>query len=107
MFIIRGFGSKFGHLCIIIHCFLDLYGRVTALKQKNPNLKALLSVGGAGEGVDALFSGMAGDAGKRGAFIGSIGYFISTYNFDGMDIDWEVPQSGDRVIKKKSKSLIL
>lgn len=73
-----------------------LYKRVTDLKLKNPNLKVLLSVGGGSDGAAELFSGMAADAGKRGAFIGSASYFISTYNFDGLDIDWEYPYESDR-----------
>lgn len=67
------------------------------MKEKNPNLKVLLSVGGGSDGMAELFSGIAGDPAKRGAFIGSAYYFISTYNFDGLDIDWEYPYESDRV----------
>ncbi|XP_050294951.1 endochitinase-like [Anthonomus grandis grandis] len=71
-----------------------LYKRVTDLKNQNPNLKVLLSVGG--DSAADLFRGMAGDASKRGPFVGSATYFLSAYNFDGLDIDWEYPEVADQ-----------
>ncbi|CAG9762823.1 unnamed protein product [Ceutorhynchus assimilis] len=72
-----------------------LFYRITDLKKRNPNLKVLLSVGGASAGTE-IFANIAADPQKRGAFIGSASYFISTYHFDGLDIDWEYPTAADR-----------
>lgn len=69
-----------------------LYYRVTDMKKRNSDLKVLLSVNGA----SATFSSIAADSDKRGAFVGSATYFLSTYGFDGLDIDWEYPENADR-----------
>ncbi|XP_068893982.1 acidic mammalian chitinase-like [Tenebrio molitor] len=71
------------------------YKRVVALKEKNSNLKVLLSIGGA-DAPSQTFSQIAGDAGKRAAMVGSARWFMETYGFDGVDLDWEIPGSGDR-----------
>ena len=62
---------------------------LNALKQQNPSLKILVSVGG------WLWSGNFSDAvltpQSRKAFIDSAVAFIERYNLDGLDIDWEYP----------------
>ncbi|KAJ8962567.1 hypothetical protein NQ318_000960 [Aromia moschata] len=74
-----------------------LYYKVTNMKNSNPNLKVLLSVGGGGsEDLSTILSGVVADAGKRAAFLGSASYFIQTYNFDGLDVDWEYPSGEDK-----------
>jgi chitinase len=65
---------------------------LNALKQKNPNLKTLISIGGwtwSGKFSDAALT----DA-SRTAFADSCVAFITQYGFDGVDIDWEYPVSG-------------
>ncbi len=64
--------------------------QMVALKQKNPALKVLLSVGGWGRGG---FSPMAADEGHRKAFAQSCRQFCERYGLDGIDIDWEFPGS--------------
>lgn len=65
------------------------YSALNALKQQNPSLKVLASVGG------WLWSGNFSDAvltkQSRQAFIDSVIAFIERYNLDGLDIDWEYP----------------
>ncbi|KAG5892108.1 hypothetical protein JTB14_008077 [Gonioctena quinquepunctata] len=73
-----------------------LYHRVTDLKNKNPGLKVMLSVGGTAASNSTLFSRVAGHAAKTGAFIGSADYFMKTYHFDGLDIDWQYPEVADK-----------
>lgn len=65
------------------------FAALNALKQQNPSLTVLVSVGG------WLWSGNFSDAvlteQSRRAFIDSAVAFIEKYNLDGLDIDWEYP----------------
>jgi chitinase len=65
------------------------FAALNALKQQNPSLTVLVSVGG------WLWSGNFSDAvlteQSRKAFIDSAVAFIERYNLDGLDIDWEYP----------------
>merc|ERR1712142_716789 len=61
-----------------------------ALKEKNPNLKVLVSVGGWTAG-GWIFSQMAETHEGRAKFIKSVVHFIKYFGFDGMDLDWEYP----------------
>ncbi|MGA8531834.1 MAG: glycosyl hydrolase family 18 protein, partial [Acidobacteriaceae bacterium] len=62
---------------------------LVALKQENPSLQVLISVGG------WLWSGNFSDAAltpeSRSRFIESAIAFVEHYNLDGLDIDWEYP----------------
>lgn len=91
-----------------------LYPAMQALKQKNPNLKTLLSIGGwsfnscddtpesagtkypYGPFTCQLFSKMAADPGGRTQFIQSAIEYAKKYGFDGIDLDWEYPAVLDR-----------
>jgi chitinase len=60
-----------------------------ALKQENPSLTVLVSVGGwlwSGN-----FSDMALTPKSRKLFIDSVVEFVDRHNLDGLDIDWEYP----------------
>lgn len=70
-----------------------LLKKVVALKEKNPDLKVLLMIGGWGERADG-FSMMARDSAKRKLFCSECKKHIDTYNLDGIDIDWEYPGGG-------------
>lgn len=68
------------------------FTKLNALKQKNPGLKTLISVGGwswSGRFSDAALTDVS-----RTAFADSCVDFIVKYGFDGIDIDWEYPVSG-------------
>jgi chitinase len=62
---------------------------LVGLKKENPDLTVLVSVGG------WLWSGRFSDAAltpaSRAKFIDSVAAFITRYNLDGLDIDWEYP----------------
>jgi chitinase len=62
---------------------------LVALKQENPSLTVLISVGGwLGSGN---FSDMALTKASRRLFIDSAVKFIDQHQLDGLDIDWEYP----------------
>ena len=62
---------------------------LVALKQQNPSLQILISVGG------WLWSGNFSDAAltreSRSRFIESVVAFLKDHDLDGLDIDWEYP----------------
>lgn len=62
---------------------------MVGLKQENPDLTVLVSVGG------WLWSGRFSDAAltpaSRAKFIDSVADFVTRYKLDGLDIDWEYP----------------
>ncbi len=79
-----------------------LYPGIQKLKQKNPNLKTLLSIGGWGfndpqDPTDIgtytynLFSKMAASAAGRQQFISSAIEYAKKWGFNGIDLDWEYP----------------
>ena len=61
-----------------------------ALKEKNPDLKVMLAVGGWAEG-GKKYSDMANTAESRTRFVKSAVAFIKKHGFDGLDYDWEYP----------------
>jgi chitinase len=65
------------------------FAALKALKQANPDLKVLVSVGG--WTWSGNFSDMALTKQSRKAFIDSAAQFIERYHLDGLDIDWEYP----------------
>lgn len=70
------------------------------LKDYNPSLKVLASVGGwafndPGESQQE-FHNIAENSGSRKKFINSVARWLKEYNFDGVDIDWEYPVADDR-----------
>ncbi|RYP21255.1 hypothetical protein DL767_009307 [Monosporascus sp. MG133] len=79
---------------------IDLYKRVASLKNKDANLKVLIAVGGwtfndPGPTATTFFD-IARDEAAQKKFIGSVLKFLQTYNFDGIDLDWEYPEADDR-----------
>lgn len=68
------------------------FTKLKALKQINPSLKTLISVGG--WSWSGRFSDVALTDASRTAFADSCVDFIVQYGFDGVDIDWEYPVTG-------------
>ncbi|MFB1051495.1 glycosyl hydrolase family 18 protein [Paraliobacillus sp. JSM ZJ581] len=68
---------------------LEELPKVEALKNKNPNLKTLLSVGG--WTLSHNLSDVAADVEARKVFAQSAVDFVRKFNMDGLDIDWEWP----------------
>ena len=61
---------------------------IIALKEQNPSLKILLSIGGWGSG---RFSEMAAVTKYRKAFAADCKRVIDEFELDGIDLDWEYP----------------
>lgn len=71
----------------------ELYPRFTALKSSNPGLETWISVGGwsmndADQPTADTFSTLAGSTSAQSSFFSSLLTFMSTFGFDGVDIDW-------------------
>ncbi|KAJ2379292.1 hypothetical protein H4S02_007147, partial [Coemansia sp. RSA 2611] len=62
------------------------------VRQRNPALRSLISVGG--WSWSGGFSAMASSQHSRAEFVRSVGEFLQRYKFDGVDIDWEHPVEG-------------
>jgi len=64
---------------------------LVALKQQNPSLEVLISVGCGAHSMG--FSELALTAASRAKFVASCMELIAKYSLDGIDIDWEYPGS--------------
>ncbi|KAI8797076.1 acidic mammalian chitinase [Biomphalaria glabrata] len=84
----------------------DMYARVMALKRSNPNLKVLLSLGGATVS-SGPFTNIVRDATTRSAFITHAITYLRQKHFDGLDIDWEFPGQNGSPASDKQKFLHL
>jgi chitinase len=71
------------------------------LKQKHPQLKTLVSVGG--WTLSGQFSDVALSDESRVKFARSCVAFMKKYGFDGVDIDWEFPGGGGLAGNKSRK----
>jgi chitinase len=59
-------------------------------------VKVLISIGG-GDGIEGpRFNKMALSEASRQAFVTNVRNFLVQYGYDGVDIDWEIPNARDR-----------
>ncbi|RSL39730.1 hypothetical protein CEP54_016268 [Fusarium duplospermum] len=73
---------------------INTYHELASVKRRNPGLETFISVGGwqFGEGpTNEVFSQMVASEKNHRAFITSLVSFLTTYDFDGVDIDWRYP----------------
>ncbi|KAI6773017.1 hypothetical protein HG530_003975 [Fusarium avenaceum] len=78
----------------------ELYRELTRKKKIDPKLKVFIAIGGwafndPGPTVTTFSDIARSDANQR-TFIKSLISFMATYDFDGVDIDWEYPAADDR-----------
>lgn len=71
------------------------FGRFIGLKQRFPELKLHVAVGGWDHG-GAAFSRMAAFRSRRTKFVESVVQFMNRYGFDGIEIVWLYPGSAER-----------
>ncbi|XP_066559742.1 chitinase-3-like protein 1 [Amia ocellicauda] len=67
----------------------DLYRSLNVLKQRNPALKTLLSVGG--WNLNSKLAKMASKHSHRTKFVSSVLRFLRFHGFDGLDVVWQDP----------------
>ncbi|XP_005939828.1 acidic mammalian chitinase [Haplochromis burtoni] len=84
----------------------QLYSSLNSLKNVNPALKTLLTVGGTVNGVSP-FIAMVARPESRAAFISSVISFLHTHNFDGLNLDWEYPGHNGSPVGDKEKFTLL
>ncbi|KAM6927299.1 LOW QUALITY PROTEIN: acidic mammalian chitinase-like [Xenentodon cancila] len=84
----------------------ELYGQLSSLKNINPVLKTLLSVGGSVNGVSP-FIAMVAKPETRTAFIRSAIRYLRTHNFDGLNLDWEYPGHNGSPLGDKERFTLL
>lgn len=79
---------------------VDMYERLMLLKKKDTNLKIYLAIGGwtfNDPGPTArVFSDLSASLARQRTFFKSVESFLATYNFDGLDLDWEYPVAEER-----------
>jgi chitinase len=68
---------------------VENFAQLTALRRQNPSLTVLVSVGGWLWSTD--FSDISLTRKSRMVFIQSVREFLTRYDLDGLDIDWEYP----------------
>ncbi|XP_075230689.1 chitinase 7 [Lycorma delicatula] len=72
----------------------EKYKRVIALREKNPNLKILLAIGGWAFG-STPFKELTNNVFRMNQFVYEAIEFLREYQFNGLDVDWEYPRGAD------------
>lgn len=66
-------------------------GQIRLLKHHYPQVKVICSIGG--WGTNTSFEALVTDSTKAARFVESTAKLVREYNFDGVDLDWEYPNS--------------
>ena len=77
-----------------------MFREISRLKNKNPNLKIQIALGGWTHNDpgqwQTVFSDLVSSEANRATFINNLLGFIKQYGYDGVDFDWEYPGAKDR-----------
>jgi chitinase len=71
---------------------VEFYQRTIALKQRNPDLKVMLGIGGWSDSGDDKYSALAHSAEGRRKFARETLIFLKERGFDGLSLDWHYPK---------------
>ena len=74
---------------LTLHFPAEFYVKVA--KQKSPNTKVSVAIGGWNDSLGSKYSVMVNSPALRTKFIKSVLDFLEKYGFDGLDLDWEYP----------------
>ncbi|HYX38142.1 MAG TPA: glycosyl hydrolase family 18 protein [Oligoflexus sp.] len=71
--------------------------RLTQLVQRAhaSKVKVLIAIGGWNDGDDSAFVQLAANAAYRQAFVDNVLQFVTTWQLDGVEIDWEYPDGNE------------
>ena len=67
------------------------YEKFVALKEKKPNIKTMIAIGGWTDSENGKYSILVADSTKIANFVQSVVQFLEAHKFDGLDVDWEFP----------------
>lgn len=90
----------------------ELFPRFTGLKTTNPGLQTWISIGGwsmndPDQPTHETFSTLAGSADAQSRFFSSLISFMTTYSFDGVDIDWSVFPPPKGIVREYLTDLLM
>ncbi|GLH08614.1 Probable chitinase 10 [Gryllus bimaculatus] len=69
--------------------FPEFYQKVTAFKKRG--IKVVIAIGGWNDSAGDKYSRLVNNPSARAKFIENVLQFITRYDFDGLDLDWEYP----------------
>ncbi|KAG2414552.1 hypothetical protein HFD88_003743 [Aspergillus terreus] len=79
---------------------INLFTRLTDLKRSDPDLKVYIALGGSTYSspgpTEHTFSDLVASEANQTAFIKSLTKFITAFDFDGVDLDWQYPGAENR-----------
>uniref|UniRef100_A0A3P9GZC8 chitinase n=1 Tax=Oryzias latipes TaxID=8090 RepID=A0A3P9GZC8_ORYLA len=84
----------------------QMYSSLNGLKNINPALKTLLSVGGTVNGVSP-FIAMVAKPESRADFIRSAITYLRSHNFDGLNLGWEYPGHNGSPMQDRERFTLL
>jgi len=78
---------------------LKNYEKFIAMKKKNPKLKVLVAIGGWTDSQNhaGAYSKLFRNEANRATFVKSAVEFLQKWGFDGLDLDYEYPNAGDKI----------
>lgn len=74
----------------------DLLKRLKLLREVNPELKIVISVGGANAAANAGFASATNSEKNRQSFVKNVIKFLRDRELDGIDLDWEFPTASQK-----------
>ncbi|XP_062555250.1 probable chitinase 2 isoform X2 [Armigeres subalbatus] len=83
------------------------FEKLVGMRNSNPNLKVMISIGGWSEG-SVEYSKLAANSQRRQLFAENALRFLKWYGFDGLDINWEYPtQRGGKPYDRENFVLLI